>query len=298
MATFLELQTYCQRHGWRDQTANGLAQLKVWINDVLQFLALERRWPFYETTGYFNLAPPYTTGTVAITQGATAVAGTSTVWASGMVGQDFYQTDDAGHAYMVSAVGGNTSLTLASGFLGDTVTVGTYQIRYIRYAAATDWGQEGVFLFEDGRELNYYAMTLADFHRLRMTERGTCSYPDFVCKVNLAGTDYFYVHPAPSAAAQIRYTYWRAPATLTNNTDAADMPAPFRGLLHEALRIRLSVDDSNAALEAMRSREYQRMIDKLFHVQGSNRPMPVRGAEGGIGPRIGLNALASIFQIE
>ena len=299
MATLTELQTYCQRHGWRDSTTGGTTQLTAWINDVLQFLALERRWPYYETVAYFNLTAPYTTGTVAITQAATAVVGTSTVWVAGMVGQEFYQTDDASHVYEVSAVGGNASITLASGFLGDTVTAGTCSIRYVRYAAETDWGQEGVFLLEDGRELNYDEMTLTDWHRIRMTERSTSSYPDRIAHVVVSGTHYLYITPPPSAAKQVRYTYYRVPTALSSGTSTADMPGAFLGLLHEALRIRLSVDDSNMALESMREDHYQRMLDRLFWAQQPSRPTAIPGAtEGRVGPRIGVGGLASIFNIE
>ena len=298
MATLTELQTFAQRHGWHDQTTAGTAQLTAWINDTLRFLAIERRWNFYETAGYFNLAEPYKTGTVGITKAGTTVTGAGTTFAAGMAGQEFYTSEDAGRVYQVAGITDTTHLELESGYVGDTISGKTYEIRYIRYAAPSDWGQEGVFLLEDGRELNYDEMGLADFHRLRMQERSTVSYPTRLMRHNLAGTDYFFVHPAPSAVKAVRYTYYRLPAELAAGASVADMPNGFRALLHEALRIRLSVDENNQALETMREDRYQRMVDRLFHVQQPGRPTPILTGEGRAGAKIGLGGLASIFNIE
>lgn len=298
MATLSSLKTYCQRHGWRDQTTAGTTQLTAWINDVLKFLALERRWPYYETPGYLNLTEPYTTGTADLTNGDTSVSGTATVWDVDMVGQEFYTSEDSGRVYMISAVGGGTTLTLESEYLGSTDTALSYSIRYVQYDAPSDWGQEGDFYLQDGSELNYSVMSLGDFHRLRMEERNTTSYPTRIMHHSISGTDCFFVHPAPSAAKQVRYTYWRLPATLSSDTDTADMPDAFRGLLHVALRIRLSVDDGNAAIQAMQGLEYQRMIDRQFHGQHPSKPTPIAVGDDAGGPRIGLNGLGAIFDID
>lgn len=294
MATLAELATYCQRNGWPDSSAGGLAQLKAWINDVLKFLALERRWPFYETVGYFNTAVPYTTGTVTLAKASTAVVGSETTFAAGMVGQELYAADDSGHVYIVATFTDTTHLTLASAYLGTGGGGLAYSLRYIRYAAPTDWGQEGTAYLEDGRELNFASLGQAEFHRLRMIHRGTDSYPRELLHAVLAGTHYFYVEPAPSAGKQIRYSYYRVPATITDN-DSADMPDYFRGLLHQALQIRAHLDTNDTGIAALKDREYQRQIDKAFDVQQPRRPIelsvgaPQRG-------RIGLNGLGSILQ--
>jgi len=298
MATLAELQTYCQRHGWRDSTTAGTTQLAAWINDVLKFLAIERRWPFYETPGYFNLTAPYTTGTVAMTAASTALVGTTTTWAAGMAGQEFWTTEDGNRVYMIATFTDTTHLTLNSAYLGATASGKTYSIRYVRYAAPSDWGQEGVFYLEDGRELSYEPLELSEWHRLRLLDRGTTSYPERIMHHNLAGTDYFYIDPAPSVAKAIRYTYWRVPATLTSGSDAADIPASFRGLLHLALRLRLSVDDNNAGLEAMQTREYQREIDKTFVSQQPHGPLPIRVGGGRAGGKVPLGGLGNIFRID
>lgn len=71
-------------------------------------------------------AADYTTGTVAITSGATTVTGSGTTWTSAMIGRSIMTTD--GLWYTISAVGGATSLTLATPYMGATISGATYTI--------------------------------------------------------------------------------------------------------------------------------------------------------------------------
>ncbi len=62
----------------------------------------------------------YDTGTVAITKGATAVTGASTVWDSTMVGRSI-QLGTYSRLYGITAVGSTTSITIDKGFGGTTI---------------------------------------------------------------------------------------------------------------------------------------------------------------------------------
>jgi len=296
MATLAELATFCQGHGWFNQTTAGIVALKQWINDVIQFLALERRWPFYETAGYLNTTVPYSTGTVDLTAASTTVVKKATAdFDAGMAGQEFYTVEDRGHVYQIASVVATTdTLTLASAYLGATASGKTYEIRYVRYAAPADWGQEGVAKLEDGRDLNMDSISLMDWHTLRMMERQKDSYPQQLLHTTIGGTHYFLVHPAPSAAKQIRYTYHRIPPTITDS-DSADMPAWFRGLLHQSLAARMATDNADAGLERLRGQEYQRMIDKAYAAQYPGRPISI-SLGGRRGTKIGINGLGGILQ--
>jgi len=297
MATLADLKTYGQRNGWPDTSATGIAQQVVWINNTLAFLALERRWSYYQTPYWFNFTAPYTTGTVTVTKAGTGVEGSGTTFASGMAGQEFYTTEDAGRVYNIASITDGDTLVLSSAYLGDTTIGASYSINYVRYAAPTDWGMAGPAYFEDGRELVFADVGFEDWLRLRAEERGnTSATPDFLLYKRIAGTGYFYTHPAPSAAAQVRMTYQRLPAALSGDSDAADLPAVMLPLLHEALRINISIGDQNAAMEALRSREYQRLIDKAFAAERPHGSVPiVIGGSPPAGKRT-LNGLGAIMK--
>jgi hypothetical protein len=85
--------------------------------------------------------PKYTTGTVAITKGSTALTGTGTLWSTA---NDFSVNNmrttgrivigGSSDVYRISAVGSDTGATLGSSFVGDTVTAATYTYFEDEYA--------------------------------------------------------------------------------------------------------------------------------------------------------------------
>lgn len=69
----------------------------------------------------------YRTGTISLTNGSTAVTGSGTAWiANAGVGEAIYAPD--GRLYEIAAIVSNTSITLASNYLGTTQTGQSYVI--------------------------------------------------------------------------------------------------------------------------------------------------------------------------
>lgn len=88
-----------------------------------------KRWTLTTTA-------PYSTGTVAIAQGATAITLTGGTWAAGTTNQLIRCSgDDTWYGF--TRVTGTTG-TLDSGFAGTTLTVGTYEVVYAYYDIPTD----------------------------------------------------------------------------------------------------------------------------------------------------------------
>ena len=95
------------------------AVLKRALNDFLAEYAGSWPWPHYEDRGFLTTVAPDTTGTVAVTNGSTTVTGTSTAFAALQVGRKL-QVDGQLTWYVISAVGGATSITLQDPYQGDT----------------------------------------------------------------------------------------------------------------------------------------------------------------------------------
>jgi hypothetical protein len=296
MATLADLITYCQRHGWRDTTADGIEQLGVWINDTLQDLALMRKWPFYERAASLNLTAPYKTGTVTLTKGSAAVSADLSTMniPDAAIGQEFYASDDGNHLYYVDDVDGdNLGLTLSANYLGTGGAGKTYAIQFVKYEAADDYGQEGPFYFEDGRELGTAGLTYANWEQARIQNRATASIPDDIVYRN----GYFYVNPAPSAAAMVRYVYWAKPVLLEVDETETDWPASHMTILHTALRLRMSIDDSNAAMTQILEGELERRIDTAFNGNRPFGPIPVDIGSTPQSSKTTLGGLKSVFNI-
>jgi hypothetical protein len=111
--------------------------------------------------------PSYSTGTVAITQGATAVTGTGSLWNTANAWginnarpggkMKISGTQDV---YTVSAVGSDTSITLAEKFVGATVTAASYLYYEDEYVLAADYGRPvDVRSFADGFDIDIIGRT-------------------------------------------------------------------------------------------------------------------------------------------
>lgn len=71
----------------------------------------------------------YNTGTIAVTNGSTAVTGTGTAWVNTIFPGDVL-IGPGGVAYVIASVASNTSLTLARAYLGTTASGQAYDITY------------------------------------------------------------------------------------------------------------------------------------------------------------------------
>lgn len=122
----------------REQTTNTATtgQAKGYINTALQdmHIGYGERFPWAERKARLTTQAPYTTGTVAITQGSAALVGTGTAWNT----TNAYSIKNARKTgkiviagqnviYDLTTVGSDTSITLASPYVGDTQTAATYQ---------------------------------------------------------------------------------------------------------------------------------------------------------------------------
>ena len=106
------------------------------------------KFPWAERRATLITHAPYSTGTVDIAAATrTTVSGTSSLWNTAVTGFGFNNARIGGkmtfngltEVYEVSAVGGDTSITLASVYTGDALTTATYQYFEDEYALAADF---------------------------------------------------------------------------------------------------------------------------------------------------------------
>jgi len=123
-------------------------QAKRAINLALHDIHLGRyeKFPWCERHATLVTQPEYTTGTVAITKGATALVGTSTAWATA---NDFSANnmrvggkiviDGKEEVYEITTVTDDTNAVIGSAFIETTVTAATYVYFEDEYALASDF---------------------------------------------------------------------------------------------------------------------------------------------------------------
>lgn len=115
--------------------AETVVQLKRYINIALHdmHLGFEYKFPWCERQSYLRTKAPYTDGTVTATKGSVTLTGSSTLWnTNNSFAEKPLQTQGkiiiAGSqdVYKINAVSSDTSATIYTHFIGDTVSGSDY----------------------------------------------------------------------------------------------------------------------------------------------------------------------------
>lgn len=228
-----------------------------YLNLGLVDMHLHKQWWWAERRDVIVTRDDYSTGTVTVSEGATAVTGASTVWTTANAfGVNNARADDkitlgaVSDVYRISAVGSATSLTLASRFTGSDLSAGSYTVFQDEYSLASDfWQPLDYRIFSEERGIRL--LSPRDFYRLypRNSIRGA---PKFATLIELGPSGSTTLRrrvvfaPAPDNEYTIPYRYITTSlgitsagaqqAQLTNDTDEPIVPLRYRqGVVYHAL---------------------------------------------------------------
>lgn len=270
MATFLVLQQELADRLNIDQTvtANG-TRLKRWLNFIQNDIA--SRYPFewlYARTMVQTVADK-TAGTVAVTNGATSVVGTSTAFAAGDK-RKFIQLEGDTNWYEVTAVASQT-LTIDPAFAGATLTAGTYKLRQVYYNLPTN-----LFQVFDVRQANtplkltqLGIWTLDQFQPDIQTTAPPSGYHLFRDDPDTAATSAkqrqisFFPSPDDEYNMEIRYIYQLT--DLSADGDIPILPVPYHSVMldgAEWLGAKFLNDSKEPQLKQAYEFSIQKLIDK------------------------------------
>lgn len=120
------------------------AEINTALHDM--HLGTKEKFPWAERSDTLTTQPEYTTGTVTISKGSTALAGVSTAWSTN---NDFgvanvraggkFVINGTVDVYEVSSVTDGTNIVLLQNYVGDDVSAGTYIYFEDEYALADDF---------------------------------------------------------------------------------------------------------------------------------------------------------------
>ena len=147
--SFVDLYTSLMRRVRVDTTQSlQISQAKAQINIGLfdMHIGHGEKFPWAERDARLLTQAPYSTGTVAITIGTTALVGAGTLWNTNndfsvpnvrAGGKILFSGDET--VYEVSSVGSDTTITLTDAYRGETLTVGGYTYWEDEYDLASDF---------------------------------------------------------------------------------------------------------------------------------------------------------------
>ena len=230
-------------------------QARRYINSALYDLVIgfEHQLPWLEREAFIRTHAPYTTGTVAVTRGATAVTGTSTLWATvnaynennaRVTGKMLFGGSDI---YGISAVGSDTSITLDERYVADSdlAAGSTYTYFEDEYALASDFLKPVDWrIFSTTK--NIPILGRREFNRKypRPIQSGTPKAAVLLEKGFSGSTTplrYIQFYPYPAGAYVIPYLYITSnlavtsagveAAQLSGDTDEPNCPRGYRHLI-------------------------------------------------------------------
>ena len=285
--TFADLYTLVLNQV-RSQTsqANTLSQAKRAVNMALQDMHLGQDYQFYwaEREAKLVLQPDYSTGTLAITAGSTSVVGTDSLWnTAGSYGTNNievgWKIKVAGSqvVYRVSAIGSDTTLTLDTAYVGDTVTAATYNCWKDEYALATDYLRPvNMTFFDDDREIR-----LVDRRQMKraLPRNSTTGRPKWATQIELGPSGStalrprLVIAPPPDQVYSIPYGYitnllavasdGTGQVSLSADTDEPIVPLRYRAAIyHYAMAMVYEHKDDQRQSIAMQ--QYQQIMQRTL----------------------------------
>ena len=109
------------------------ARLLRWINNARRVMYMERDWDALRGYYQLNRIPPYTTGTISITQDTRVVMGVLTVFTAKMVGSYINIGGSQTQWYRISKYNSATEIVIEADYIGDDASGVSYIIKQVFY---------------------------------------------------------------------------------------------------------------------------------------------------------------------
>ncbi len=200
-----------------DTDAEAVAVAK-WGDNRYREMVSRVKFRHLRKVGELSLPGIYDTGTVTLTRGSTAVAGSSTQFQTdiGSGTQEYYFFHALVAWYKIASVTNETTAVLESAFAEDDVSGGAYKIAKRYHALASDARWIGDFYFTRLRKrLGTPPLDGLGIHSPGRTLAG--NIPQYVSEVGVDSNGYrmVEVYPPPVNSELLHYIYWAIPTTLT-----------------------------------------------------------------------------------
>ena len=279
-------------------------QAKSMINTALQDMHIGNgeKFPWAERRGVLQAMKPYSTGTIAITKGSTALTGTGTLWNTAQTfGANNTRltgkivVNGTSNVYTIAAINSDTSIILNERYQDDTETAGSYTYYEDEYDLATDFLRPlDLQFFDTNRSIHIINRREFRERNARNNIPGKLRYATIVDRDFVGSTTpvrRVRFHPAPDTYALVVYNYVTSnlavtsagvgQAQLVNDTDEPIVPLRYRHaiILHALYHWYRDKKNDNRSQQA--KSEYAEMILRMTADAeiGANRPQ--------IAPRLG-----------
>lgn len=214
----------------------GFLGVVRWVMNRVQAYGNQRNgWSFDWARGTIDLIASYDTGTIAISNGATTVTGTDTVFTDAMVGR---KIRIVGVDYVIDSRASNTEVELATEYGGTDETEAKFVVYKDEYPLSANistvhriWDKQNNNTIEGVSPLE-----LGD-RDFRSNQSGTVEVYAEV-GVNSSGQTLVQFHPYPTAIARLEYWYQANITQISGIGSTIDIPEFYDELVKQGVYAR------------------------------------------------------------
>lgn len=228
------LWAYAKRSGRNAMGTTGDTEVKQAVTEAMERVATCHRWPWFRTYAELTLHAAYSTGTVTVTNGSpivTLAAGTWPTWTAGAkfrIGNQVIAilTRDSG-----------TQVTLEVAWNEVTAPAQSYILFQDEYELPDDMYRFGKVL--PGQRWGWGPEPIGpdQLDAIQNNMLFSQKFPDFFAIQRQS----IFLSSYPNTDTQVRYTYYRRPATLVSSVDIADWDPAHIRLLRRAIDCEISL---------------------------------------------------------
>ena len=238
--TFANAKTFLQDWDRLNSSARGVRNQTKICNDANRAFHGNGKYDFDRRRARLSFAAQYTTGTVAVNAGGTAVTGTGTAFAAADVGK-FIRFAGEDLAYEVMTRSGDTAITIEAGtYLGTANLSGaSFVLTQERKALPSDF-RDMVNPVLDQFNWKLQPVEFSDLLQHRQNSRTVAtprSYSIEWVETSVGVPEpYIWVYPAPQNKHTIEYMYYAWPAEVTADADTFQVPLQYEPILREYMK--------------------------------------------------------------
>lgn len=217
----------------------GFLTVIKWLDNRYQQLVSRVRFRHLRKIGEVILPARHNDGTITISRGSTACAGSSTNFTNvGSGTQEYYYLRASSAWYKIASITDDDNLVLSSAFAEDSVSAGSYNIVKKLHPLDSTARWIGDFLHTRLRTL-LEPISIEAMDRSAPGRVLVGSYPVQVAQIGIDSNNYLMVefYPYPNESEIVHYVYWDIPSTLSITTTIPPQIDPY--ILKEGVLIDL-----------------------------------------------------------
>lgn len=211
--TLKEVMDRCQDFCGNEVTGLARERIKRWINSVIGELFQQTKQEYQLASSAIETVAEYTTGTVAVTKGSTAITFTDGILDTSHVGRKILISGDS-FGYEILSRTSDSVGVLVNAYMGETKTAATFKIVQDEYSLPSDFETPKVVDNAFGN------LRLTIVHHLPVNF--AISDTIRLCKLTMDNKLKFY--PAPDRVSYFQFEYYRSFALTENKDDYIKVP--------------------------------------------------------------------------